>query len=79
MHRPQRLEFRYHKTTLPNSSVGDILPKISDTVVFTVMDLKEGFWHMKLDKDSSLHHIVGWATFGRYRWTSLPFEPKAPE
>lgn len=42
MHRPQRLEFHYHKTTLPNASVGDFLPQISDTVVFTVMDLKEG-------------------------------------
>lgn len=76
MHRPHRLEFRYHtcKTTLPNAIVGDILPKMSEAVVFTVIDPKEGLWHGKLDKNSSLHHILGWATFGRYRSTSLPFE-----
>lgn len=54
MHRPQGLEFRYHKTILPNETVGDILPKISEAVVFKVRDAKEGFWHVKLDKESSL-------------------------
>lgn len=54
MHRPQGLEFRYHKTILPNETVGEILPKISQAVVFKVRDAKEGFWHVKLDKESSL-------------------------
>lgn len=55
MHRPHRLEFRYHtcKTTLPNAIVGDILPKISEAVVFTVIDPKEGLWHGKLDKKAA--------------------------
>lgn len=60
-------------------TVDDILPKISKAKVFTVMDAKEGFWHVKLDKESSLLTTF-WTPFGRYRWTRLPFGlSSAPE
>ncbi|XP_011437820.3 retrovirus-related Pol polyprotein from transposon 297 [Magallana gigas] len=60
-------------------TVDDILPKISKAKVFTVMDAKEGFWHVKLDKESSLLTTF-WTPFGRYHWTRLPFGlSSAPE
>lgn len=47
--------------------------------VFTVMEAKEGFWHVKLDKESSLLTTF-WTHFGQYRWTHLPLGlPSAPE
>lgn len=67
------LNFLYYKIILLNVSVGDILFKILDFVVFIVMDLKEGFWYVKLDKDFSLYYILGWVIFGRYCWISLLF------
>lgn len=39
--------------------VDDILFKILKVKVFIVMDVKEGFWYVKLDKEFSLF-IIFW-------------------
>ena len=56
-----------------------VLPVLDDTLhelgqsrYFSQADLKSGYWHIELDKESS------WLTtfqtcFGRYRWLRLPF------
>lgn len=54
--------------------MGDILFKILEVVVFIVIDLKEGLWYGKLDKNFSLYYILGWVIFGRYCLISLLFE-----
>ena len=43
------------------------------------MDIRNGFWHVSLDKESS--YLMTFQTpFGRYRWKRIPFGiSSAPE
>jgi hypothetical protein len=50
----------------------DILPNLANAKVFSVLDAKEGFWHIKLDESSSFLTTF-WTPFGRYRWLRMPF------
>eukprot|EP00057_Strongylocentrotus_purpuratus_P007302 XP_011661776.1 PREDICTED: uncharacterized protein K02A2.6-like [Strongylocentrotus purpuratus] len=53
-------------------TMDDILPKLAEAKVFSVLDAKDGFWQVKLTERSSL--LTTFATpFGRYRWTRMPF------
>lgn len=45
----------------------DILPNLANAKVFSVLDAREGFWHIKLDERSS-YLTTFWTPFGRYRW-----------
>ena len=57
----------------------DILPNLANAKVFSVLDAKEGFWHIKLDESSSFLTTF-WTPVGRYRWLRLPFGiSSAPE
>ena len=50
----------------------DILPELSQAKVYSTVDFRSGFWHCKLDEESSL--LTTFATpHGRYRWCRLPF------
>ena len=57
----------------------DVLPRLSNARIFTVCDIKNGFWHIELDEASSL--LTTFATpLGRYRWRQRPFGASpAPE
>lgn len=54
-------------------TLDDILPEIQDAKVFTKLDIKDAYWHVRLDEDSSkLTTMI--TPFGfRVRWTRLPF------
>ena len=57
----------YHLPTLD-----DVLPDLSKARIITTMDLRAGYWHVKLDDESS--NLTTFTTlFGRYKWLSLPF------
>ncbi len=44
---------------------------LSKARIFTVCDVKNGFWHVQLDDPSS--YLTTFATpFGRYRWLRMP-------
>ncbi|RUS77745.1 hypothetical protein EGW08_014504 [Elysia chlorotica] len=50
----------------------DVLLELSESRVSTKIDLRNGFWHVLLDTDSSL--LTTFQTcYGRYRWLRLPF------
>lgn len=50
----------------------DLISRLSGKRIFTVMDLRNGFWHMELDGKSS--NLTTFMTpFGRFRWNRLPF------
>ncbi|XP_034248250.1 uncharacterized protein K02A2.6-like [Thrips palmi] len=59
--------------------VDNLSCQVKDMEVFTVLDLKEGFWHATLDDESSL--LCAFATpHGIYRFLKMPFGLKcAPE
>ena len=63
----------------PIPTVEDIVAKIPDATVFTVLGAKSGYLQMKLDYEFSLLTTMN-TPIGRYRWLKLPFGIKsAPE
>lgn len=54
------------------STLDDILPKLQKAKLFSKLDIKEAYWHVKLDDRSSLLTTMI-TSFGRYRWSRLPF------
>ena len=54
------------------STIDDILPELSQAKVFSVFDVKNWFWHVELDKESSKLTCFN-TPFGRYRWLRMPF------
>ena len=69
---PQALNAVLIRERFQLPTLDDILPKLKNAKVFTKLDVKEAFWHVKLDKESSLLTTMG-TPFGRYRWARLPF------
>ena len=67
---------RHHYQTL---CIEEIITKLGNAKIFTVLDAKDGFWKVPLDEQSS--YLTCFITaFGRYRWTVIPFGIKsAPE
>ena len=50
----------------------DVLPELNDAKVFSKLDVREAYWHVRLDEPSSkLTTII--TPFGRYMWKRLPF------
>ena len=50
----------------------EMLPELAKAKVLSKLDLRSGYWHCKLDHESSL--LTTFITpFGRYRWLRLPF------
>ncbi|KAK3084785.1 hypothetical protein FSP39_018986 [Pinctada imbricata] len=60
---------RSHYTT---PTIEDILPELNKAKVFSVLDCKDGFWHVELDEQSSLLTTFG-TPWGRFRWLRMPF------
>lgn len=50
----------------------DVLPSLNKAKIFSKLDLASAFWHIQLDKESSLLTTFN-TPFGRYRWLRLPF------
>lgn len=60
-------------------TIEDILPNLANAKVFSVLDAREGFWHIKLD-ERSIYLTTFWTPFRRYRWLRLPLViSSAPE
>lgn len=54
----------------------DVSSKLKDMKYFTVLDLRDGFWHVKLDNESK--KLCTFATpFGNYRFLRMPFGIKS--
>ena len=50
----------------------DILPELSNAKLFSTLDLKNAYWHVLLDDESS--KLTTFSTpFGRYRWIRMSF------
>ena len=60
-------------------TIEDIATRLHGAKVFTVLDVRHGFWHVRLDERSS--YLTTFNTpFGRYRYKRMPFGiSSAPE
>ena len=49
-----------------------VLPKLKDAKVFSKLDVREAYWHARLDEELSKLTTM-FTPFGRYRWKRLLF------
>ena len=69
---PQQLNKAVLREMHPLPIIDDVLPELANAKVFSKFDLRNGYWHCKLDEKSSL--LTTFQTpHGRYRWLRLPF------
>lgn len=72
---PRPLNVALKRERFPMPLLKDLLPELSQAKVFSTFDLRNGYWHVVLDQESSL--LTTFETpFGRYRWCRLPFGTK---
>ncbi|XP_041472642.1 uncharacterized protein K02A2.6-like [Lytechinus variegatus] len=69
---PKDLNKALKRSHYPMPTIEEILPQLSQAKVFTILDAKDGYWQVKLDKESSFLTTF-WTPFGRYRWLRMPF------
>ena len=76
---PKDLNAAIKKPRFQMPTIDEMLPRLQNAKIFSVLDAKEGFYHIKLDKQSS-KLTTFWTPFGRYRWLRMPFGiSSAPE
>ncbi len=76
---PSDLNEAVERQHYPIPTVEEIIAKMPDCKVFTVLDAKNGYLQLRLDYESSLLTTMN-TPIGRYRWLKLPFGIKsAPE
>lgn len=67
---PKPLNRAQKRSHFPLPTIEDILPELSRAKVYTVCDVKHGFWHNRLDEESS--YLTTFATpFSQYRWLRM--------
>ena len=69
---PKPLNKALKRSYYPLPAIDNLLPKLTNARVFTLVDAKNGFLHFQLDEQSSLLTTFG-TPWGRYRWTRMPF------
>jgi hypothetical protein len=69
---PQPLNEALMREHFKMPTLDDVLPQLHNAKIFTKRDVKEAFWHVQLDEESSLLTTMI-TPFGRYRWSRLPF------
>ena len=76
---PKHLNENIKRSHYPLPTIEDLLPDLSKAKIFSVVDAKNGFWHVELDDESS--YLTTFNTpFGRCRWLRMPFGiSSAPE
>ena len=72
MPQPTRLKQGHPPGTLPTPTIEDIATRLHSAKVFTVLDIRKGFWHVELEEDSFLTTLN--TPFGWYRWKRMRFE-----
>ena len=76
---PKDLNKALKRSHYPLPTIDDILPEVNRAKIFSTFDVKNGFWHVELDDESSKLTCFN-TPFGRYRWLRLPFGlSSAPE
>lgn len=69
---PRNLNKAIQRSHYPMPTVEELLPDLNKARVFSVADAKNGFWHVKLDTESSMLTTFN-TPHGRFRWLRMPF------
>ena len=69
---PRDLNKAIRREHYPLPTIEDVATRLHGAKVFTVLDVRKGFWHVELEEESSF--LTAFNTpFGRYRWKRMPF------
>ena len=69
---PKDLNQVLKRSHYPIPKIDEVLPEITRASVFGTFYVRNGFWHVELDDESSF--LITFNTpFGRFRWSRLPF------
>ena len=69
---PQPLNTALKRAPFMTPIIDDILPQLSGARVFSVIDVKDGYWHLKLSENAS--NLTAMNTpYGNYKWLRYPF------
>ena len=69
---PKPLNKALKRSHYPLPVMEEELPDLSKAKVFSMVDVKNGFWHVPMDEESS--KLTTFATpWGRYMWLKMPF------
>ena len=69
---PRDLNQAIRREYYPLPTIEDVATRLHGARVFTVLDVRKGFWHVELEEDSSFLTTFN-TPFGRYRWKRMPF------
>ena len=69
---PQPLNTALMREHYKLPTLDDVLPKLKNAKIFSKLDIKEAYWHLRLDSQSS-EMTTMITPFGRYCWARLPF------
>lgn len=69
---PKDLNTALKRPHHPMRSVEEVAAQMSGATVFSVLDAKNSFWQIRLDKKSSMLRTFS-TPFGRYRFLRMPF------
>ena len=69
---PRDLNRAIRREHYPLPTIEDVATRLHGAKVFTVLDVRKGFWHVELDEESSFLTTFN-TPFGRYRWKRMPF------
>ena len=69
---PKDLNQALRRSHYPTPTIDDILPELGMAKVFSTVDVKNGFWHVELDDESSRLTTFN-SPIGRFQWRRLPF------
>ena len=76
---PRDLNQAIQREHYPLPTIEEIATRLHGAKVFTVLDVRNGFWHIPLDEPSSFLTTFN-TPFGRFRWKRMPFGiSSAPE
>ena len=69
---PQPLNAALKRAPLLTPILDDVLPKLEGSKIFSVIDVKDGYWNLRLSKEAS--YLTTTSTpFGNIRFLRLPF------
>lgn len=69
---PKDLNKAIKREHYPLPVIEDIATRLCGARVFTILDVRQGFWHIPLE-DRSTYLTTFNTPFGRYRWLRMPF------
>ena len=69
---PKDLNQALKRSHYPMPTIEEVLPRLSNAKVFSVLDAKDGFWQVKLQEESS-YLTTFWTPFGRFHWLRMLF------